>query len=386
MTHVGVFALGGVRDEGAVRAGLTSLVVRGAVKGAAGRSASQLADAIEMLGGTLGGSVGSDSFGWVASVPVRQTTAAVRLLVDVVLDPTFDSATVDTERALALVELANLHDDMYRFPVRLATETAYGDHPYGFSALGSERSLPTITTADVRAWHAERTLEAALAIGIVTDGDGDAVAAEIADLTAALRFREATKVEPPRWPETPRRHAETRDKSQTAIALAFPGPARDDDDRFVAQLIAGVASGLGGRFFEELRDRQSLAYTVHAMAVERALAGMFIGYIATTPDKEDVARAGLLREFAMLAERGVTREELERAQAYAVGTHAISRQSGATLLGEMLDAWLVGRGLSELARHDDRIRAVTLADVRRVAEHYLDPARVVEGAVIGHQS
>jgi len=383
VTHVGVFALGGVPDEGADRAGLTSLMVRGAVKGAAGRSASQLADAVEMLGGSLGGSVGSDSFGWVASVPLRHTTDAVRLLADVVLEPAFDGSTVDTERALALVELANLHDDMYRFPVRLATEAAYGDHAYGRSTIGSERSLSAMTAADVRAWHVDRTLEAPLTVGIVTDGDCDAVATEIARVIAPLRFREGVRVEAPRWPEAPLKRGEARDKAQTAIALAFPGPARDDDDRFVAQLIAGVASGLGGRFFEELRDRRSLAYTVHAFAVERALAGMFIGYIATTPDKEEVARAGLLREFEIVAERGVTPEELERAQAYAVGTHAISRQSGATLLGEMLDAWTVGRGLVELDCQDDQIRAVTAADVRRVAARYLDPKVVVEGVVQG---
>ena len=318
MTHVGVYALGGVRDEGAHRAGLTLLVVRGAVKGAAGRSAAQLADAVEMLGGSLGGSVGGDSFGWVVSVPLRQTTEAVRLLVDVVLEPTFEVSTVETERALALVELANVHDDMYRFPVRLATEAAYGDHPYGRSTIGSERSLPGLAAADVRAWHVARTLEAPLAVGIVTDGDCDAVATEIARVIAPLRFREGERIDGPRWPETTVVRGESRDKAQTAIALAFPGPARGDDDRFVVRLIAGVASGLGGRFFEELRDRRSLAYAVHAFAVERALAGMFIGYIATTPDKEDVARAGLLREFEILAERGVTPDELTRAQAYAI--------------------------------------------------------------------
>ena len=65
-------------------------------------------------------------------------------------------------------------------------------------------------------------------------------------------------------------------------------------------MIAGVASGLGGRFFDELRDKQSLGYTVHAFATERALAGAFVAYIATSPEKEEVARRGLLDEFAKL--------------------------------------------------------------------------------------
>src|SRR6185436_7954702 len=108
--------------------------------------------------------------------------------------------------------------------------------------------------------------------------------------------------------------AESRDKAQTAIALAFPGPARTDDARFAASMIGTVASGLGGRFFDELRDRQSLAYTVHAAASEKRLAGLFVSYIATLPEKEGVARAGLLAEFAKLRESAVTPEELDRAK------------------------------------------------------------------------
>jgi zinc protease len=386
MTHVGVVALGGVRDEHVDRAGLTSLVVRGAVKGAAGRAAPQLADAIEMLGASLGGSVSSDSFGWMISVPLRHTMDAVRLLADVVQEPTLSATTIDTERTLALVELANLHDDMYRFPFRLATEAAYGEHPYGLHTIGSDRSLPRLTADDVRSWHAERVLHAPVVIGIVTDGDDDALAAGVGQALGRVQYRPPTLVAPPRWPDAPTTRSESRDKSQTAIAVAFPGPARADADRFVAQLIASVSSGLGGRFFDELRDRRSLAYTVQAFAVERANAGMFVGYIATSPDKEETARAGLLREFEKIAHDGVTQEELRRAQAFAIGTHAISRQSGGAILGEMLDAWLVGRGVQELDRYEHEIRRVAPADVARVAARYFDPRRVVEGIVRGRSA
>ena len=151
----------------------------------------------------------------------------------------------------------------------------------------------------------------------------------------------------------------------------------------VAELIAMVASGLGGRFFDELRDRQSLAYTVRAFAVEWTMAGMFVGYIATSPDKERAARTGLLREFAKLCEDGVPADELARAQMFAVGTHAISRQSGASLLAEVIDAWMFGHGLDELETYELRVRAVTPDAVRRVAGTYFDPARVVEGIVRG---
>jgi len=171
-----------------------------------------------------------------------------------------------------------------------------------------------------------------------------------------------------RWPSA----RPTRAKAQTALALVFPGPTRRDPERMAARLLAGIASGLGGRFFDELRDKRSLAYTVHAFTSARPLAGSFGAYIATGPAQEDEARDGLLAEFARL-----------RAQVYAVGTHAIQQQSGAAVLGEMVDAWLLGDGLHELGEFDARVRAVTPAAVQALAQRWFDPARRVEGVVRG---
>jgi zinc protease len=177
--------------------------------------------------------------------------------------------------------------------------------------------------------------------------------------------------------------AESRDKAQTAIALAFPAPSRTDDDRFAASLIGTVASGLGGRFFDELRDRQSLAYTVHAGASEKRLAGIFASYIATSPEKEDLARNGLLAEFAKLRQEPVGEDELSRAREYTIGSHAIAQELGASVLAEMLDAWMFGSGLRELTEYDTRVRAVTAQEMCDVARRYFDPARRVEGIVRG---
>jgi zinc protease len=198
-----------------------------------------------------------------------------------------------------------------------------------------------------------------------------------------VQLEKAPKAGKARWPRCVKIAAESRDKAQTAIALAFPAPSRADEARFAANLIATVASGLGGRFFDELRDRQSLAYTVQAAVSEKRLAGMFLSYIATSPEKEGVARAGLLAEFAKLRDEPVTADELTRAKEYMVGTHAISQESGAAQLGEMLDAWMFGEGLHEILEYDARIRAVTADQMRDVAQKYFDPEIRVEGIVRG---
>ena len=382
LVHAGVYALGGGRDEPAEHAGLTSLLVRAALKGTARRTALQIAEEAEMLGGTVTGTAGVESFGWMINVPARHAPQAIELLADVVQHATMPDDAVETERAIALADLVALRDDMYRYPVRLATQAAFAGHPYGVPATGDERSLPTITSAMLRDWHRRRVLHAPAVIAVVGDAEPAELAAVAAGAFGALRGGDVTTLEAPGWPTGVVQRVEQREKAQTALAMMFSGPSRTDDARFATAMIAGVASGLGGRFFDELRDKQSLGYTVHAFATERSLAGSFVAYIATSPAKEEIARQGLLTEFAKLREEPVTAKELEQAKTYAIGVHAIRQQSGGAVLGEMVDAYLFGR-LAELEEFEGRVRGVSAQEMRAIARAYFVEMSRVEGIVRG---
>jgi len=216
----------------------------------------------------------------------------------------------------------------------------------------------------------------------VGSGDPDETAAMLATHFADMVHHPPSPMPAPAWPREPAAAVEDRDKAQTALVLTWPGPARSDVGRFDLGVLSGIASGLGGRLFEELRDRQSLCYTVHAFAGERRAAGTFSAYIATSPDKEAVAREGLLRELAKFRDEPVSPEELSRARTYAIGTHAIRQQSGAAVLADIVDAWLFG-SLSELPDFERRIQAVSAASIQAVAQQFLHPDRRVEGIVRG---
>jgi zinc protease len=228
-------------------------------------------------------------------------------------------------------------------------------------------------------------IKGATTIAVVADGDPDEIAAMVAGAFPSLRHGEAVEPSAPTWPARSIEVVEPRERAQSAIALLYPGPGRRDIDRFAASLIGGIASGLGGRFFDELREKRSLCYTVHTFLSDRWKAGAFVAYIATSPDKEAAARSGLLDEFRKIREGQVTAEELERAQTYAVGVHQIRMQSGGAVLGEIVDAYMFG-SLSELDEVDQNVRAVTLADIQRVAKTYFDPDRRVEAIVRGVSS
>jgi zinc protease len=384
LVHAGVYMVGGSSDEPAELAGLTTLMVRTALKGTTSRTALQIAEEGEMLGGSVTGAAGAESFGWSISVPAQYASSAIELVSDVAQHPVFHAEALETERAIALADVVALRDDMYRYPMRLATQAAFANHPYGTPAGGTEASLARIGVDDVRRRHADHALRSAGAIALVGDLDPDELAVIAARGFSELSHAAPTKLNKPGWPNTITTAAETRERAQTALAILFPGPARDDDGRFAAELIASVASGLGGRFFDELREKRSLAYTVHAFATERRLAGTFGAYVATGPAQEEAARDALLAEFRRLREEPVTAEELSRAQTYAIGSHAIRQQSGGAVLADVVDAFLFG-SLAELTEHDVKVRAVTAESMRDVAERYFDPSRRVEGIIRGRK-
>ena len=382
LVHAGLFITGGASQESEETAGLTTLMARTAIKGTRLRSASQIAEDAEMLGGSITPMVGGESFGWSISVPSTRAASAVELLGDVVQRPVFDADALERERAAAIAQVIAVRDDMYRYPMRLAAQAAFPGHPYGIPVSGTEASLNRVTPTDLEEWHRGRAMVGASAIVIVGGGDPDALAAIAEQVFGELASGASAVTPPPSWPTTAAERVERRDRAQTALAVLFPGPSRSDPDRVAAEMIVGVASGLGGRLFEQLRDKQSLCYTVNASVSQRVAGGVFACYVATSPDKEDAARSALLAELERLRDAPVTSGELARAQTYAIGTTQIRRQSGAALLGEVADAWLFGH-LGEIGDREHEIRAVTADQMQRLAERCLDATRRVEGVVRG---
>ena len=385
LVSIALAARGGVLNENVEQAGLTALAARASLKGTENRSAAQLAEETEALGGSISPSVGSDHLLWSISLPARHLGRAFALLADAVLRPIFPAEELETERKVALSDLAQTRDDMYRFPQHLFFHAAYAGHPYGYGIEQLEAALRRHARDDVADWHARRVGASELWAFVVGDVDADAAALIVErELRSAPRGdAPSAPPAPPAWPVAPRSEVVAREKAQTALALGFPGPDRNHEDAHALQVLSNAVSGLGGRLFEELRDRRSLAYTVSAYPVLRWQAGAFVGYIATAPQREDEARAGLLAEFARMREVGVDAEDVERSKRYTIGTHRIRGQSNAAQLGELAGVLLLGDALEEIERFEERIRAVTPERVRDVAARYFDLDRVVQGIVRG---
>jgi zinc protease len=365
-------------------AGLGTLAMRSLARGAGGYDAEQLAAIFETMGGTLSTSVNADWFGVGTTVLADHAQEAALMLRAVLESPHYRDDDVERERRILHDEVRQVTDDMFRYPVQLAFSQAFHWKGYGVPVLGWPDTVERLSSEAVRRWH-QRELTGGRTVAVVA---GDVVPDEMLGALASILERPIASG----FTAAPAAAAGTvalpdgvvtRLKNQSAVAMVFPGPSRRAQDRHAAMVWAGVASGLGGRLFTVLRDQRSLAYTVMATSWQRRDAGALVTYIATSPEREEEARASMLEELARFAREPVAADELERAVNYLAGQTEVQRQSMGSLAAEIVDAWLVGTGLEELEDPIAPFRAVTREDVHQVANRYLDPGARTEGVVRG---
>ena len=374
-----------VEPETPATAGLTALTMRAMLRGTMARDASQLALAIESLGGAFSTSLSADSLGFATAVVPERTDVAAGLLAELLFDPRFDAVAVSTERDLLIQDARAVADDMMRFPFELAFGVAFGDTGYGAPMLGTPESVASFEAATLREWHRRLLAAGRTTVVVVGDADPEQLAEQVANAfvpwsrgASDIDVASSAIIAAPMYCGT---RVESRDRRQSALAMIFPGPTRADPARFAADTWAAIAGGLGGRLFESLRDKRSLAYTVVASTWQRRAAGALLTYIATAPERLEEAREAMLVDLKEFVSEPPSHDELLRATAMLAGSAEMSRQTGGAYAGEIADAWLHGAGLEELDDPAAPWRAVSADAVQQVAAAALDPARRAEGVV-----
>ena len=385
LVSLGLYCRGGILAEQGHTAGMTGLMARTSVKGTHTRTGVQLAEETESMGASISPGASLDTLDWSMSIPARHFERGLDLLLDAALEPAFRREDAELEQKITLSNLEHLRDDMHQYPMRLALSAAFAGHPYGFGVTQLEHSVRSADLAGLAEWHEQRVLHGAPHVIIVGDiADPDAAAALVAArIGDRIREPEGVHPHPPHWPDTPAQQVEHREKAQTALVLAFPGPPRNHPDVHALQVLSAAVSGLGGRLFEELRSRRSLAYSVSASPMPRWQAGAFVAYIGMAPEREQEAREEMLRELMRTTQEPLDGDELERARRYLIGSWQIRQQTHSRQLADLAGALLLGEGLAELREYVPRIQAVSAADVQAAAERWLQPDRVVEAVVRG---
>ncbi len=384
VVSVGIYAPGGRTAESKANAGISGLTARMALKGAGHLSAAEIASQIEGLGTSIDFSADPDYFGCSLDILAKHFERGWEILTEILCHPTFPDDELGKEKEQTIARARRLQDDMFSYPIQLFSGAMFADHPYGLPPLGRDDTISSISRDNLKEWHGRHFLANRLTIVAVGDTSMDEMIDKAGQLLPNLKS--GLTVAPPSapaWPKQMTSVVEEREKQQTALAIGFPAPAFIDRDYSAIRILQNIVSGLGGRFFEELRGRKSLAYTVSSYLISRQLGGAFVTYIATSPGQEEKARQGLLAEFRKVLDNQITREEFERARRYTVGTHQMGLETCNAQMAQYAHHELIGGGAEDLHQVVAELERVSADEMAQAAQKYFNEECPVEGIVRG---
>lgn len=365
---------GGLLAESEQTEGITSFVSEMLSRGTSSRSAAQLAADVENIAGDLSGFAGRNSFGLSADFLAESLDTGLDLFADVLLHPAFAADEIEKLRVERRAALRRREDNLGTKAFELFQKELYPSHPYRFSSLGTLESLGKIDRDALANYYESFAKPSNAVLAVVGDVDPDRFVAALE--TRLGEWKSAGPValparSTPTAPAKPREATLIKKKNQSHIVYGFLALSIEDPDLAALDVLTQVLGGQGGRLFVELRDRQSLAYSVTAFEMEGIDPGTFAVYMAGAPEKLDESLAGIRGQLTKIVNEPVSEEELARAKGYLIGTQAVGLQrygSQAMLLS--LDE-LYGLGATHHLDYANRISAVSADDIQRVAKRVI---------------
>ncbi len=366
--------LGGLACEPSHLGGVSRLTAAMMNRGAGEHSASEMARQIESLAAGLDANSGRASAGIRLTSLSRHFPRSWEFFRDVLERPRFEAEDLRRERALHLEHLRSQADRPASLTIRAMLTRLFGDHPYGRPVLGTEESVAAITRDDLVTVHTDTWQPSRMVVAAVGDFDIDEMVDRLEDAYGQSSPSDgpAAAARPASAPSSAVELKLTGRGEQAHIALGFQGVAHRDPERATLDVLLTVLSGQGGRLFLELRDRQSLAYSVTASSFEGYDAGYALAYMGTSPEKLSAGVSGLREVLQGLCDARITPEELARAQQYIVGSYEVGLQRRSARAGTLAYNVLFEAQSVRFSDYTDRIMAVTREDVRTLAARVLD--------------
>jgi zinc protease len=375
---VRVAGLGGLRAEPAGKQGALELLSNTWTSGTENLSEEMIQRKMEGMASSISAFGGRNSLGLSLEVLKAFEKEAAELFAEILSGPVFPQEQLDRERIALGEQLKARRDNPGQTCIQQFYASLFKGHPYAKDLAGEFDQLDGITRADIQDLRRLCTGTRNLKAGISGDADVDLWTRTFESLGAKLgageKFDHAFSLENIDGKIV---NFTPMDKEQTHIVVGFRGLTLKDEDRFALQVIQSVLAGQGGRLFLELRDKNSLAYTVSPLRMDGIDTGYFGAYIACSPEKAEKSISMLRQEFHKIASEAVGERELERSQNYLIGRHDIDLQRNSAIASSLAFDDLYDLDFQEMYKFPEAIRAVTPGDVLRVASRILRQPEVI---------
>ena len=361
------------------KGGTASLVAALLNQGTAARSAREIADAIDSIGGALDTGAGSDVTSATVLVMKDSFDVGMNMLADVVRRPAFAPEEIERQRKQTIQNLGVSLEDPDFIARAVLNRLIYGFHPYGFPDTGMPATIEQVTREDLRGFHRRYFAPNNSILAIVGDISADEA------MNAATRVfgdwqRQAVELPPLPDPPRPTRRIVVIDKPdsvQTAVRIGQVAVPRKTPDYMSMDQAIRILGGEGSnRLFRVLRSERGLTYSASADLNPMLLSGDVTAETDTRTEATGEAVRVIVDEFTRLQRERIGDAELAGAQAYMTGSFPLTIETPGAIARQVVNVVFYDLSLDELRTYRQRANAVTPEDVLRVARTYVQPDRL----------
>jgi predicted Zn-dependent peptidase len=383
---VGVWVNVGSRDEGPTVAGAAHFLEHLLFKSTPTRTAVDIAQAVDAVGGELNAFTAREHTCYYAHVLDTDLELAVDLVADVVLRGRCAADDVEIERDVVLEEIAMRDDDPEDTLGDVFLSAMFGSHPVGRPVIGSVESISGMSRNQLHSFHVRRYVPERMVVAVAGNVDHDRVVALVREYFGPRLVRGRSAVAPRkgtgRVPGRPSLQIVNRDGEQTHLSMGVRTPGRHWEHRWaLAVLNTALGGGLSSRLFQEVRETRGLAYSVYSTVDTFSDSGALSIYAGCLPERFDEVVRVTTDVLDEVARDGITESECRIAKGSLRGGLVLGLEDSASRMNR------IGRSELNHGRHrtiDDtleQIGAVTLDEVNAVAKQLL--ARPYGAAVLG---
>ncbi len=370
----GLFLRGGVRNITAENAGIESLMFAAATEATTNFPRERMRSELSRMGTVIGDGVNYDYSALTLAATRPNFDRSWEIFTDVALRPSFTKEDVTRTQSRLVASLRDDTDDPDTYLQRLQERVAYAGHPYVNRAEGTAESMARLTAADLQQYHQKMIQTSRLLLVIVGDLDPAQLKAKI---TASFGKLARGNYAPAPVPQL------SFDKSTVEVTtLAIPtnfiqglftAPPLTSPDIYPMRVASSI---LRDRIFEEVRVKRNLSYAPDAFLRNQAAN---IGGIYVSADNANANQAVrvMLDEIARLQRESIEDDDIKSIVAQFLTGYYMSQETNAAQVGELAQAELIGGGWRNSVDLIDHLRAVTPADVQRVARKYMRNIRFV---------
>lgn len=376
---------GGARIESPDKMGLSELLGRTWLGGTKSRSEGEILQMIEESAAGLAPFSGKNTVGFSLDYMKPFESKIVGLMEELFLEPEFVPGIIERERQAMQRQIHAKDDQPSYLCGKQFVKNMFPNHPVSYEQLGTMESIANITVPDLNNYlNMVKSSHNMLAV-VVGDFDKKFWMDSIERLEKyfARTPRLLNKVDY-KTIEKNQTYFTEKNKEQSHVIVGWQGIDITDHDRYVLHVIQAIMAGQGGRLFVELRDKNSLAYSVSPIRMESLECGYFGGYIACSPDKVNKAIQMFHQEFEKIRSTSVPQTELERAQRYLIGQNDIGLQRKSALCNTIAFDDFYGNDFNESLHIDKVYNSITSEDVKRVADRLFSKPHIT--SIVGKKT